>query len=240
MSALARGASAALLLLLATAARAAQHVTMHFTGVVSRPAQGVVSPYFDDPAQTSFAGLPMTITLGVTRDGGETYVDQFMAQWSDQTYDAPFITGYSGDGLPTTPENENVFGFFSTVALGDTGGSLFITPTPTFIAATDGDFDLSFNFTYSSPHDPFSTFADPAISGGGTFDAFFTFLIDPVLGPYDADSAGPFTLTGLTQTAGVPAPQAWSLMILGFAAVGAMARRRTPGRNRLPLSPDAL
>ena len=69
------------------------------------------------------------------------------------------------------------------------------------------------------------------LSGTNEFSAFL-----PQLGDWDyydfvstANKGGKnFLIGGLTLTAGVPEPAAWSLMILGFGAVGAGLRRRKP------------
>jgi hypothetical protein len=218
-------------LVLPGAAAAAVDLSLEFTGVATDPAFGEVMPYLISGGTTSFAGQPVDIHLLIAGAPANPYVSNFTITWSDQTYSLPFITGDAGDGFVNEPENDMLFGFYSAVTLGPDGGSIHIFPTNGYLAATDGDFDLDFSFAYSTPQDPLGSFTDNGLTGSGTFDDFKTFLISEQIGPYDAESTGPFTLSGVVQTAApVPEPATWLAMLAGFAAMGALARNR--GRSR--------
>lgn len=218
---------AALLSIPATA-EAAIHLQMNFTGVVTAGSAGSVQVYDDVSTHVrSFVGEPVSISLSLTKDQQYFYVDGFSITWSDDTDPIPYIDSWSGEGVPQTGANESFLGFFSTVDLHENGGAITIFPTPNFISFTDSDFGLALNFVTGSPHDPLSAFTD-SVSGGGDIDAYLTFVFDPQLGPYDADSTVHFALTSLEQTRGVPEPGAWAIMLLGFAAAGLALRRRAP------------
>jgi hypothetical protein len=210
----------------------AHAVILSFSGVVSPGSVGTVHAY--DPSvptpPTSFDGDPVGVTISIAGPPNALYVDYFSIFWSIPPEPLPYIINWSGSGFPNAPGNENLIGFFSTVSLTNTGGSVFITPTSGFIASTDSDFNLSVNFTYGAPHDPFSTFVDNGTTGGGDFDGFKTFVIDPTIGPYDAFSQGDFTITGFSQR-GLPEPATWALMLAGFGGIGAAMRAR---RSSLP------
>jgi hypothetical protein len=209
-----------------TWASAAVDLSMEFKGVAGDTASGTVSPYLTAGGITSFAGEPVDITVSIAGELGDLYVSGFTASWSDRTYALPFLTHLDGAGFPNTPENIDAFGFFSTVSLDANGGSIHIIPTSGYVSAVDGDASLDFSFTYSTPQDPLGSFTDNAATGSGTFDDFLTFLIDPVIGPYDADSAGPFTISSVSQTAiAVPEPSTWAILLLGAAGTGLALRR---------------
>jgi hypothetical protein len=196
----------------------AGHLTLNFNGVVSA-GTGQVFPYEDiAPGLTSFAGEPIAISLGVSQAPSGPYVDAFAVTWSGQTYDLPYITGWSDTGLENTPANESAVAFFSDVSLTGAGGHIRIFPTPAFHGVTNADFDLDLTFAYSSLHDPAGSFVDNAITGGGAFDASLNFVFASI-GAYDAVSSGTFALTSVSQTA-VPEPSTWALMILGVGAAG--------------------
>jgi hypothetical protein len=208
-----------------TWASAAVDLSLEFTGIAGETASGTVSPYFDIPATTSFAGQPVDIHLSIAGEVGSLYVSSFTASWSDQTYALPFLTHLGGTGFPDSADI-NAIGFLSTVDLNANGGSIHIVPTFGYVSNTDGDASLDLSFTYSTPHDPFGTFTDNAATGAGAFDDFLTFLIDPTIGPYDADSAGPFSITSVSQTANaVPEPTTWMLLVLGAGGLGLALRR---------------
>lgn len=202
-------------------------LSMSFTGVVSPGSVGTVFPY--DPSvsapPTSFDGQPVNISLSISGTPGDLYVSGFSASWSNQPHTLPYITSWGGPGFPNDPSNDSLQGFFSSVSLTSTGGSISLAPTSGFISFTDSNFGLSLNYTFSTPHDPFSSFTDNGLSGGGTFGGFKTFVFDAAIGPYDAGSHGDFTLGGVTQV-GVPEPAAWALMLAGFGGVGAAMRAR--------------
>lgn len=214
------------LLALPAAAGAAIHLQMNFTGVVTTGSVGQVLIYDDISSHTrSFEAEPVSISLSLTKDQQYFYVDHFSVAWSDDADPLPYIDHWGGEGVPQTGTNESFLGFYSTVDLHETGGSITIFPTPNFIAFTDSKFGLALNFVTSGPHDPLSAFTD-TVTGGGDINAYLTYVFDPELGPYDADSTVHFALTSLEQTRGVPEPGAWALMLLGFLAVGTAIRRR--------------
>lgn len=216
---------AAAALALPAGAHAATHLDMSFSGVVVDGAQGRVSPYLDTPVSTSFAGQPMTLSLSMINDNGNVYVDGFSAQWSQETYIAPFTKSWSGAGLPMDPLNDWAIAFYSTVSLTDAGGSIHIFPTFGFIAATDSDFDLTIDYSLDHQHNAFGSFSD-GLTGGGRFDSYLTFVFDPDIGPYDASSTGNFALSRIIQTSSVPEPSTWAMLTLGFVAVAVAARKR--------------
>lgn len=216
------------------AADAAIHLQMNFTGVVTTGSAGHVFAYDDSSTYTrSFVGEPVTISLSLTKDQQYFYVDAFTVTWADDADLVSFIDLWAGEGVPQTGTNESFLGFYSTVDLYESGGAITIFPTPNFIAYTDSDFGLALNFVTSGAHDPLSAFSD-TVTGGGDINAYLTFVFDPLLGPYDADSTVHFTLMSLDQTRGVPEPATWAVMLLGFIAVGATVRRRA-GRVVRPL-----
>jgi hypothetical protein len=205
---------------------------LDFSGVVSPGSLGdILIDSSGAEVTTNFDGQPVDLAMTVSGDPGAYYVSSFTASWSNSTYAYPFITHDGGTGLVNEPANDFVFGFYSTVDLNSLGGSIHIFPTSGYIGITDGDFELTFNFTYSTPHAPFGNFSDSGLTGGGTFDDFKTFLIDPVIGPYDPESFGGFTLTGVTQrVVGVPEPSSWALMLLGMTSLGVSLRARRSRR----------
>jgi hypothetical protein len=203
-----------------------------FRGIVSTGSAGrvLIDTTFTEET-TNFDGQPVDLSIVVSGDPGAYFVSSFTASWSNATYAFPFITHEAGDGFVIDPANDGLFGFYSTVDLNSLGGSISIFPTNGYIATTDGDFELTFNFTYSTAQDPFGNFTDNGLTGGGTFDDFKTFLIDPAIGPYDPESLGDFALTGVTQrVVGVPEPSAWALMLLGVASLGVALRARASRR----------
>ena len=104
---------------------------MNLSGVVSPGSDGNVFPYDSNypPGDVSFDGQPVSISMTIGGDPGSLYVQSFSASWSNQTYGYPYITSFSGTGYPQDPINDNVFGFYSTVSLTPTGGSVSIFPT---------------------------------------------------------------------------------------------------------------
>jgi hypothetical protein len=216
---------AAVLALLALGAPAARAVSlsMVFTGVVSPGSSGGVFPYGSGPLTTSFDGQPFQISLTVTGQSGSLYVSGFSESWSQLSYTEPFITGWSGTGLPQSPENDLAIAFYSNVSLNADGGSIQIFPTNEWFAATDGDFGLSLSYSLSQPENPYGSFSDPGLTGSGSFLIDLVGFNDPILGPYDAGSGGQFSLTKLTQTT-IPEPATWAMFVLGLGVVGFAAR----------------
>ncbi|HEY2049004.1 MAG TPA: PEP-CTERM sorting domain-containing protein [Caulobacteraceae bacterium] len=229
------GAVVAALALGSSAAQAVE-VSMAFTGVVSPGSSGGVFPYGSEPLSTSFDGQPVQISLTIAGEPGALYVSGFSMSWSQASYSAPFITGWSGPGLPQSPDNDLSVAFYSNVSLGADGGSIQVFPTDGFLAATDADFDLDFSYSFSQPQNPYGAFTDSGLTGSGSFGADEIFLSDPILGNYDASSSGQFSLSRLAQTI-VPEPSTWAMLVLGACLVG-LARRFRP-KAALPPRPQA-
>ena len=211
-------------------AQAAVHLSLNFSGIVSPGSTGESTAFsFEDMFNnTSFDGQPVTISMSVTGTPGHLYVDQFSANWSNATYTAPFVTNWYGTGLPTTPSNDFVSAFFSTVSLDSQGGAISIFPTFEYQGFTDNDFVLHLNYTLSSPHNnPLSDFSDGGVAGGGDIRAY---IADgdgyPFHTYFTGESRLNFTLTGMSQSGPVPEPSVWAMLLLGFGALGAAARRR--------------
>jgi hypothetical protein len=182
---------------------------------------------------TSFDGLPVAVTLTLAGDPGNVYVSSFSESWSDLTYSSPFITSGSGTGFPTTPDGvyDNEFGFYSTVNLSDSGGSIFIAPTPGYTIDTDTEPTFNLDYTFSTVRNPYSSFVDKDITGTGSADSTLDFVFSEQFGyAYDASSTVKFTLSSLSQSGGVvPEPATWVMMLLGFAGLGVAIRS-----HRLP------
>lgn len=212
----------------AAEARAGVNVSMMFTGVVSPGSSGGVFPYESEPLSTTFDGQPVQISLTVTGQPGALYVSGFSVSWSQVSYTTPFITGWSGPGLPQSPENDSSIAFYSNVGLGPNGGSIQIYPTNGFFAATDADFELNFSYSLSQAQNPYGAFTDSGLTGSGSFYADEIFLMDPILGAFDANSSGQFSLSSLKQTL-VPEPSTWAMLVLGIGLIG-FARRVSPKR----------
>lgn len=199
--------------------------TLEFTGVALPGATGQVFPYdTGNPQSASFVGEPVTMSLSLSRAGAEYYVSHFDVRWSDDAYSLPFITDWQGDGIPASLDDQSFLGFLTQVNLAPQGGSIRISPTAFFLSSLDANFELALDFTFSQPRNPYASFAD-AVTGDGEIDAFLTFVFDPRIGAYDAASNLDFALTGVRATA-IPEPTSWALLLLGFAGVGLMLRRR--------------
>jgi hypothetical protein len=210
------------------AAFAGTTLTLNFTGTASPGFNGDVFTYGDGMHHdTSFAGQPVNISLQIADYATNPYVSNFSVSWSNQTYtDYPYLTSWTWSGLPQSDDNDFAVSFYSSVSLTDTGGSISIFPTSGFISALDGDFNLDLTYQTGSSHPVGSIFTDTT-TGGGTLDLYLTDTGGGDVGPHDAESNGPFTLASVH--ASVPEPAAWSLMILGFGALGVALRRRRAG-----------
>jgi hypothetical protein len=218
---------AAGMLLLPEVAKASAFLNLDFTGTASANLIGSVFLYSEpSPPNVSFTGQPVTVHLAISDDLGTAYVSHFSIDWSNQTYAFPFITGREADGSPYYGNDSDVT-YFSSVDLTDTGGQIRIFGSGGFVAATDGDFLFDLDYALPTAHAPNTAFTD-AVTGGGHVDAFVTLNNDPVIGPFDADTVGDFTLSSLTATP-VPEPSTWVTMLAGLAGLG-LALRRQPGR----------
>jgi hypothetical protein len=82
-------------------------------------------------------------------------------------------------------------------------------------------------YTLISPGAPSFTYSRQiAINAFG----YFAFDLNPANDGYAADSTGVrFTVTNV---AAVPEPATWGMMMTGFAAIGALVRRRARGPKR--------
>jgi hypothetical protein len=218
---------AAGMVLLPQAAKASAFLNLDFTGTASADLIGSVFAYAEpSPPDVSFSGQPVTIHLAISDYLGTAYVSHFSIDWSNQTYAFPVITGREADASPYYGNDSDIT-YFSTVDLSDTGGQISIDGSGGFVAATDGDFQFDLNYVLPAAHAPNTAFSSP-VTGGGHVDAFTMLNIDPVIGPYDAQTFGDFTLSSLTSSP-VPEPSAWAMMLVGLAGLGlAMRRRQIP------------
>lgn len=212
----------------------AVNLSLTFTGTVSPGSTGDVFPFDQNisPGQTNFDGQPVTISMSIVGSPGNLNVSSFSAQWSNQTYALPFTTSWSGVGLPNAPENDFVPGFFSTVSLDSNGGSITIFPDAGYVGLTDSDLNLSLNFAYSGPHNPFSTFVDNGLTGGGNTNSYLNAGLSPLIdSPYDASTNLDFILSGVSLADAAPEPGTWAMLVIGLAALGGVVRRRraSPG-----------
>ncbi len=197
-------------------AMAANDVNLTFTGVASPGFRdGLFDPSMSSPT-VSFAGQPVTIHVGVAYPGGVASVTAFSVSWSNQTFSLPVLTNFSGVGGSTA--------FLSLVSLTNTGGTIDISPSDSYIGANDGWFDLDLSYTLPAPHSPSAPFTD-TVTGGGSLDGFVMVESDPTFGYYDNTVSGDFTLTSLT-SAPAPEPAAWATMLIGLFGLGVALRAR--------------
>jgi hypothetical protein len=212
--------AAAAVLLAPAVAQAQVDASLYFTGKASPGASGSVFPNAQgNTSVTSFAGQPVSISMTLRGPASEPYVIAFSISWSEQTYSEPFVTGWSGPGFPNDPYYSSRSGYYSTVDLTSTGGSIHIYPTPGEAADMNQPFvaDLNFNFVKGAP-----------FSGSGNANFGFTVLRSPPGRSFTTTSNVPFILTGGTQVGSVPEPSAWLMMVLGTGALGLALRvRRT-------------
>jgi hypothetical protein len=125
--------------------------------------------------------------------------------------------GGIGIDYPSGPEFHDLL-----LTVGDgTGTRFYLDGTQVFSSATEVRVLTESNF--------FTRFGQQYdLPGGGQYNEFFHGQLDTV-----RIFSGVATLADLNPTPGIPEPQAWALMILGFGGVGAMARRRpSPAQTR--------
>lgn len=216
----------------AGACNSAAAFSLDFTGVASPGATGNVFSYEGYPIPSvSFAGQPVNLSLDVAGSPEGLYVQDFSVSWSGQTYDYPYQTATGGEGYPADPFYDFAFGFMSAVTFSPSGGSITIFPTFGWEAYTDGSFYLTLSYTLSSPHPVGSVFTDSNVMGAGNVQFGVEDDVDPMIGPYDADSEVPFSLSSVSSA---PEPAAWALMLVGLGMIGATcrARRNTPAERR--------
>lgn len=119
----------------------------------------------------------------------------------------------SGNTLTFSRAGTTVFTFSpgDVLALVGGNGAYFGNPNASFLGQNGGQSYVFLNF--------FDT--------NGTFDTV-SFSENPTIGGYESDNhtVGFYTAESGTPVGGIPEPGAWALMILGFGAVGAAARRR--------------
>lgn len=199
-------------------AQAAQQLSLSFTGAGSF-SEGLV-PYSGVPAPSgSFTG-PVTLNLSISDYLTSPYVDHFSIQWADPSIAGPYRTGWEGKGLSPSA-NPFLVGFFSTVALTDTGGSIQIRPSSGYVGFFDGGFSLDLNYALSIPHPVASSYLD-GVSGLGSVRFTINRDVDPTIGPFDASGGGAFTVSSLEARA--PEPATWALLLVGFFSLGSALR----------------
>ncbi len=212
--------------------QAAISLSLGFGGEVLANSGGsiVLVPYGPmPPSMVSFVGEPVNIAVSVVGNPADLYVNSFSISWSNQTYTLPYITSAGGIGFPNDC-GACGFGFQSSVNLGPSGGSISIFPTGEWEAFTDGSFGLQFSFSFSKPQNPYGSFIDDNLSGGGNVSEYLPFSYDPSIGFYDSTSNVNFALSSLTQVSSIPEPSTWVMALVGFAGLGyagwAKAKRR--------------
>jgi len=207
---------------------------LDFLGTALPPSGGNVSASEDELyATTSFVGQPVDIRLSISNSPEGLYVDSFNLSWSTLTYSLPYITQFGGGGFPSDGMHDSEDGFLSSVSLTPTGGSIRISPTEAWFADTDGDFDFTLDYVLSSPHPVGSVFSDNGVTGSGRIDAGVEDYGDPIIGEYNADSRVDFSVSGVISA---PEPTSWAMLLIGFGAVGGLARARgRDGRARAAL-----
>lgn len=156
------------------------------------------------------------------------------------------VAGYSLNLSTSDPAGINYFGFWlsaldsgNTLTFSKAGTTLF-TFSPVDVLALVGGMPAYFG----NPEAPYSgqNGGQPYVflnffDTNGTFDKV-TFSENPTIGGYESDNhtVGFFTGESGTPVGSVPEPATWAMMILGFAAVGAMMRRRRDARISIRLA----
>jgi len=163
--------------------------------------------------------------------------DQYGGAGGAGNYASTFSTsGFSLSLSTSDPAGINYFGFWlSALDPGNgltfsRGGTTVFTFTPgdvlALVGGNGGYFgnpNGSFLGQNGSQSYVFLNFFDT----NGTFDKV-SFSENPTIGGYESDNhtVGFYTAESGTRVGAIPEPGAWALMILGFGAVGIMARRR--------------
>jgi len=210
-------------------AQAVETLSLSFTGVTGGIFSSV-DPYPVPSASSSTATFtgPVTVNVSIADYLTNPYVDHFSIQWGPASA-RPYTTGWQGTGFPTAPDPFLTVGYFSTVALTDTGGSIHIRPTAGYVGFFDGEFDLNIDYTLSVPQLLTGSYLDD--SAGGTGSVAFTINrnFDPSIGFYDGGGGGNFQITSVQAVASVPEPAVWALMIVGFFCLGSALRAQRHG-----------
>lgn len=200
--------------IVAPAAAHATDVWLDVKGVATAGATGDVFEYRNASSnEVSFAGDPVEFRMQIVGDPGSQYVLSYAASWGAGSYALPYITGWSGSGLPSSdfPYVDEI-GYFSTVSFAAAGGTVSIEPTSRLVAALDGAFSGNVTYTLS-----------PA-GGAGEVGGSINQGADPTIGLYDAAAQVPFTVTSVTVSP-APEPGTWAMLIVGLAGLGLAARR---------------
>ena len=138
-------------------------------------------------------------------------------------FSMPAIRDMVGETVLDTPANEDLVTLLSTVSLSPSGGSIHVFPSANYVSFYDGSVYLDINYTLSAPQPIGGRFVDNNITGTG----FYRYYVNASYGHpgvRDRFGSGTFSLTSLS--AAVPEPAQWTLLILGFAAIGALTRHR--------------
>lgn len=219
---LAMAAVAAALIWPSTAGAA---VVLQFTGVIT---SGVLNsqsgPGYPDTVydSVSLVGYPVFIEIEFKQPGEGPYP-------TNKPYFSDLGFGLSNSrpgpghwffetrqGVPEEWSLREGVGLYSIGSRGPAGGSISIIPGWFWLAAEQNSccFALDWSWLLSQPHGPFSPYFDPDATGQGSFGAELWFNSIWVS----------FDITSVRQIA-VPEPGAWIMLLLGFGAIGGMARR---------------
>lgn len=238
------GLSASLALALAGPSQAAIIVAT-FSGVVDGGmARGVFGYAYDAPADLAGKSITGTIRYDTDRlaacDYATSFFGCFYGQGLSMTQTINGVTEvFPGEPLAGDPPYNEVSGgvqlynlvgeevaFHTATSLGDPG---------TVYQSRDAGVSVSFP-TGGLPgvDSPILTYGGPVTNGNlaiGTFTRNTTSLYELTGGDLTQNASYQFTITQFGIGSAVPEPSSWSLMILGFGAVGTSIRCR---RRRLP------
>jgi hypothetical protein len=207
-----------------SAPAAAETYTGTLTGVITSGSGGhddALGYYNNDPSFTvDLAGAPITINF--TADIQYNFTDpvgDFYARYVTNTIDVriPAASPVSMDDIGSTQANG--YTVWQPASADYTGGAKSGKLDADGSYDNDPDFwqTLDFSFAGASPH------SGPLTGSGTAYASFYDGI--SVTDQYKVT----FDLTSGFVSAGTPEPSAWSLMIVGFGAIGGIMRRRTTG-----------